>query len=392
MDKIKDNGVSPVIATILLIALSIVLISLVSIAIMAGIGSFTPVENKVVGFTVEVNATNNTALITPVSGNDLPFLESYRVYTNNGHWDSPDARGIRVPDFNSTVTYVNIVGNFSDRVTALVFSGKVVVEGGIVVVPVSPYYVVGNESYETISELIDSINNWKPGIVAPLGSGDGFELIGDLIIADEPLAITAALLHDAEGTFVIKDSGGSLQRAPGNIESPLLVFESSGELHIISGTLELDGMGYGSGAPLLEINSGATFDLNGVLILKNNVNIYGIMPGGGLYNKGNIVLGGTGDINIFNNTAPMGGGIYNSGSLQLNNNKISIRQNTAEKGGGIYNAGGSVTLTKIGQISDNYTPTGNGKSYYAVFGSSSSGFTGLITTATGDKYGDSNIY
>ncbi|WP_180738290.1 hypothetical protein [Methanocorpusculum parvum] len=268
------------------------------------------------------------------------------------------------------------------------------IEGGQVAIVIvgSPYYVVGSEPYGSISELIESINNWKPGVVEPLGSGDGFELIGDLVIADQPLVITAVLQDDAGGTFVIKDSGGSIQRAPGYSDSPILVFESSGGLHVISGSLELDGMGYDCGAPLLEINSSAEFELNGVFILKNNVNRYGIMPGGGLYNMGNIVFGGTGEITIFNNTAPMGGGIYNTGTLELNNNKIYIRQNTAEKGGGIYNAGGSVTLTKVGDIRDNSAPTGNGKSYYAVFGSSSPGFTGLITTGTGDKYRDTNIF
>ena len=134
MNKIKDNGVSPVIGTILLVALSIILVSLVSVSVMSAVGSFTPVENKVVGFTVQVNASNNSALVTPVSGTDLPFLLSYRVYTDNGHWDKPDAGSLTVPNFNSAVTYVNIVGNFTDEVTGLVFSGKVVVEGGVAVV------------------------------------------------------------------------------------------------------------------------------------------------------------------------------------------------------------------------------------------------------------------
>ncbi|MFA6368488.1 MAG: Abi family protein, partial [Bacteroidales bacterium] len=77
----------------------------------------------------------------------------------------------------------------------------------------------------------------------------------------------------------IKDSGGSLQRAPVYSDSPLLVFESSGIFQVISGKLELDGMGYDSGAPLLEINSSATIDLKGILVLKNNVNIYGMYSG-----------------------------------------------------------------------------------------------------------------
>ncbi len=209
-------------------------------------------------------------------------------------------------------------------------------------------------------------------------------------IAENPLVISADLLSDAGGTFVIKDSGGSIQRAPGRSDSPLLVLGSSGGLHIISGALKLDGMGQDSGAPLLEITSGAVFDINGNLILQNNVNRYDIMPGGGLWNNGDIILDG--EITISGNTAPKGGGIYNSGTLELNSNKIYITGNTAtEKGGGIYNAGGSVTLTKIGYIRANTAPAGNGKSYYAEAGSTTSGISGLITTSTGDKYRDTDI-
>ncbi|MDD2249306.1 MAG: hypothetical protein PHF90_06175, partial [Methanocorpusculum sp.] len=134
MDKITDSGVSPVLGTFLLLALSVVMIVLVMISVNGIMGEYTPVYDRSVGFTIEVNATDSTALITPVSGTDLPFLESYRVYTTNGQWDSPSPGGITVTDFNSTVHFVNIVGNFTDQVTALVFSGKVTIEGGQVVI------------------------------------------------------------------------------------------------------------------------------------------------------------------------------------------------------------------------------------------------------------------
>lgn len=255
-----------------------------------------------------------------------------------------------------------------------------------------------------IQEFLDSINASNPGevVVIPIyGNGDtlkGFVLVKDLI-TNNPLVITAAMMDEAGTTFEIKigetsESIMSIQRASSGSNLPLMVFEATGELHVISGSLILDGMGEVSGAPLLEIKPGAKFELNGELILKNNVNSYGSMPGGGLCNNGTIILkGGSGVIDISNNIAPLGGGIYNTGILELNSNKISITQNTAQKGGGIYNAeGGSVTLTTVKEIKANSATdgSGSGNSYYAVSGSTSNGFTDLITTSTGE-YIDTNI-
>lgn len=327
MRKSNGDGVSPIIATILMLVLTVLLVSIVSVPLISSSAD---------------SLNDSMMLIDKIIQKPTPTLAQTAT-----------------PSSTPTSTPTT-----------------------------SPYYTGGSEPFENISSLIDSINDWKPGVIAPLT--DGFELIGDLEIAENPLVISADLLSDAGGTFVIKDSGGSIQRAPGRSDSPLLVLGSSGGLHIISGALKLDGMGQDSGAPLLEITSGAVFDINGNLILQNNVNRYATMPGGGLWNNGDIILDG--EITISGNTAPKGGGIYNSGTLELNSNKIYITGNTAtEKGGGIYNAGGSVTLTKIGYIRANTAPAGNGKSYYAEAGSTTSGISGLITTSTGDTYRDTDI-
>lgn len=327
MRKSNGDGVSPIIATILMLVLTVLLVSIVSVPLISSSAD---------------SLNDSMMLIDKIIQKPTPTLAQTAT-----------------PSSTPTSTPTT-----------------------------SPYYTGGSEPFENISSLIDSINDWKPGVIAPLT--DGFELIGDLEIAENPLVISADLLSDAGGTFVIKDSGGSIQRAPGRSDSPLLVLGSSGGLHIISGALKLDGMGQDSGAPLLEITSGAVFDINGNLILQNNVNRYATMPGGGLWNNGDIILDG--EITISGNTAPKGGGIYNSGTLELNSNKIYITGNTAtEKGGGIYNAGGSVTLTKIGYIRANTAPAGNGKSYYAEAGSINNEISGLITTSTGDKYRDTDI-
>jgi FlaG/FlaF family flagellin (archaellin) len=121
----KNTGVSTVIGTVLLIALSVVLISVVSISVISGVDAFETLEHKVVGFTVEVNDTYDNAVIAPVSGKDLPYLQSYTVYTDTGATFSSDCNSCKVYHFDTNVTYVNIVGNFSDGITALVFSGRV---------------------------------------------------------------------------------------------------------------------------------------------------------------------------------------------------------------------------------------------------------------------------
>lgn len=375
MDNSKDNGVSPVIATVLLLALSVVLIALVAAVVMAEVNSFTPVENKVVGFTVEVNATNNTALITPVAGTDLPFLESYRVYTNNGHWDSPDAQGIRVPDFNSTVTYVNIVGNFTDRVTALVFSGKVVIEGGIVVV-VSPYYIVGENGYNSISEFVDSFNDWYHAYY-PYATGDaaetdgnGIEFVNDLpiIVGDEPITISSGNIGGIQNNFRISiTGGGNFTRAPG-YESALFVINLS-KVKVEDGALILDGMGLPATHPALEIigSSELSIENGGDLLVRNNINSNG--TGGGIYNEGTITIKNPGSFLVTGNEAYIGGGIYNAGTIAINKDGIlTITGNEAYNGGGIYNTG-SITRHSQGDalITSNHAINYGGGVYSYTF-------------------------
>jgi len=340
MDKIKDDGVSPVIATILLIALSVVLISLVSIAIMAGIGSFVPAENKVVGFTVEVNATNNTALVTPVSGNDLPFMESYRVYTNHGQWDSPDAGSIIVTDFNSTVHYVNIVGNFSDRVTALVFSGKVVIEGGVIVVNPTHggYYVVGSEVYPNVTAFVNSFNEWyntyyeteygpedpEYYVVTVETNRKDFTFSNEypIIVGDQPIEFSIHNIHDLSygNVNILIDAVGNFERAPGYADALLQIGNASdfgttqvtinkfsSDPLILNGT-NIDGV---TSALLVITSKGLiTVQKGATLLVENNLNLYGDGFGGGIYvdDWGQLIVRGT--LRANSNSANYGGGIY----------------------------------------------------------------------------------
>ncbi len=182
MHKKKDNGVSPVIATILLISLSVVLVAIISVSVMSGISVFSAIDTKIVGFTVVVN-DDETATVTPVSGKDLPYLESYTVYLDNGHIRSvPESgsdvlSGAIITDFDNNVTHINIAGNFIDGLTALVFSGKVI-NNTVVDDPSGggAYYIMGDnsgEGYTAPEGFVASLNAWSAGLNTTYDYGNG---------------------------------------------------------------------------------------------------------------------------------------------------------------------------------------------------------------------------
>ncbi|WP_167815889.1 hypothetical protein [Methanocorpusculum sp. GPch4] len=369
MDKITDSGVSPVLGTFLLLALSVVMIVLVMISVNGIMGAYTPVYDRSVGFTIEVDATNSTALITPVSGTDLPFLESYRVYTTNGQWDSPSPGGITVTDFNSTVHFVNIVGNFTDQVTALVFSGKVTIEGGQVVIePVGGgYYEVGTEGYDNTTEFIDSFNDWYhtyyPNATGDAVStaGDGINFINDLpiIIGNQPITISDDNIHDLNpNNFRILISGnGNFTRAPG-YELALFVIKNK-KVKIELGTLKLDGMGLPATHPAFEIigtGSELSIENDGHLLVKNNINLNG--NGGGIYNEGTITINNGASLEVIGNIAYNGGGVYNVGRVERKNGGTVIitNNNAVNNGGGVYNAGTFISTPVTGNTAGGLGP------------------------------------
>ncbi|HJJ37998.1 MAG TPA: hypothetical protein O0X47_05595, partial [Methanocorpusculum sp.] len=301
MDKITDSGVSPVLGTFLLLALSVVMIVLVMISVNGIMGAYTPVYDRSVGFTIEVDATNSTALITPVSGTDLPFLESYRVYTTNGQWDSPSPGGITVTDFNSTVHFVNIVGNFTDQVTALVFSGKVTIEGGQVVIePVGGgYYGDGSwGNYTNVTEFADVLNDWYHTYYnttedALIAGNDGRELNFNNhypIIVSQPIEISKdniASLSDGNIFVSVITGGGTIIRAPGYVGPLFVIGETKNKVTIKDGTLIVDGDRVNttaeSAAVVVKPNAELDIGNNGFLVIQNNNNTNISSPGGGLY-------------------------------------------------------------------------------------------------------------
>ncbi len=373
MHKKKDNGVSPVIATILLISLSVVLVAIVSVSVMSGISSFSAIDTKIVGFTVVVN-DNETATVTPVSGKDLPYLQSYTVYLDNGHIQSvPDSdvlSGAIITDFDNNVTHINIAGNFTDGLTALVFSGKVI-NKTVVYDPShgGEYYVVGDEGYDNASAFVDSLNAWKNGTAAL--SGNTLLFYNDIIVADQPIVLTDAIMDSVGGTLLLNTGWSpeygdctktniTISRAPG-YDGELLVIES-GTLLSQSVKIVLDGTNQIGGAPLLVITEGATLDVNaqeGLHVINGN-NVGG--NGGGIYNAGTLLVSNV--VEVTGNKAEHGAGIYNLGTIDLSSDSlITISDNEATgNGGGVYNAAPNLITIK-GTISNNKAG-GNGGGVY----------------------------
>jgi len=375
MHKKKDNGVSPVIATILLISLSVVLVAIVSVSVMSGLSSFSAVDTKIVGFTVVVN-DNETATVTPVSGPDLPYLQSYTVYLDNGHIQSvPESgsdvlSGAIITDFDDNVTRINIAGNFTDGITALVFSGKVI-NKTVVYDPShgGEYYVVGSEPYANASAFVDSLNAWKNGTAAL--SDNTLLFYNDIIVADQPIVLTDAIMDSVSGTLLLNTGWSqeygactktniTITRAPG-YDGELLVIDS-GTLHSLSVEIVLDGTNQVGSAPLLVIDEGATLDVDALegLHVINGINVGG--NGGGIYNAGTLAVSNY--VVVTGNKAEHGAGIYNLGTIDFStDSRITISDNEATgNGGGVYNAASNLITIK-GTISNNKAG-GNGGGVY----------------------------
>ncbi len=395
MHKKKDNGVSPVIATILLISLSVVLVAIVSVSVMSGISSFSTIDTKIVGFTVVVN-DNETATVTPVSGKDLPYLQSYMVYLDNGHIQSvPDSgssvlSGAIITDFDNNVTHINIAGNFTDGITALVFSGKVI-NKTVVYDPSGggQYFTMGtNGSVEFTSpeDLESALNDWwhvlHPDSDIAYLQGNQLALYDDITIGKEPLTIN----QDLEMMYPNTNSGGLSQitfyRAPG-YDGPLLVIESGAHVDWNSGTLlTLDGNGDGD-APLMVIEDGASFNVATITMI-NNTNPDG--NGGGIYNAGALTVQST--LIVANNIAKYGGGIFldTGGSLTISGSSSITGNSATANGGGIFlDTGGSLTMNG-GSITGN-SATANGGGIFLDTGGSLTMSGGSITANSATENG-----
>jgi hypothetical protein len=280
--------------------------------------------------------------------------------------------GAIITDFDDNVTRINIAGNFTDGITALVFSGKVI-NKTVVYDPSGggAYYIMGDnsgEGYTTPEGFVASLNAWSAGLNTTYDYGNGhsgtdiaylnpyndnLNLRGDIVVGREPITIT----QDLDG-LVLNDGNGGLKvitisRAP-NYEGTLLVIQSGADVSWAAGTnLVLDGMGHGE-APLLVIDDDASFAVHSITMV-NNTNPNG--NGGGIYNAGTFTA--SSPVTISGNTAKNGAGLYNVGAISFSSNNIIQDNIASENGGGIYNAAPFSVAIK-GPVTHNTAKYGGG--------------------------------
>lgn len=119
----KNDGVSPVIGTILLVAITVVLVAIISAVVMgmtSGVGT-----SHVVGVQVsqEANATADaTSLLVTITGGDTAGLTKLTVYNGSKlvEAQAPEAVGVpmsfgSVPlNLSTGMSSISVVGTFAD--------------------------------------------------------------------------------------------------------------------------------------------------------------------------------------------------------------------------------------------------------------------------------------
>lgn len=127
----NDDGVSPVIGTILLVAITVVLVAIVAAVVMGMVGGVS--NTKDVGVTVQsyANDSDNGVTVLVYGGNDASKLTDMNVNVEgkgilaNNHFDSSNPQ-VGVPytystggDADLTNVLVVVTGNFTDGQTSV---------------------------------------------------------------------------------------------------------------------------------------------------------------------------------------------------------------------------------------------------------------------------------
>lgn len=113
----KNDGVSPVIGTILLVAITVVLVAIISAVVMGMVGGIG--TSHVVGVKVENNATNY--LLVTVTGGDTTGLTKLSVYNGSTQVGSAETfKGVGQPiafkatNLKAGKGSISVVGQFAD--------------------------------------------------------------------------------------------------------------------------------------------------------------------------------------------------------------------------------------------------------------------------------------
>jgi len=125
----KNDGVSPVIGTILLVAITVVLVAIISAVVMGmagGIGS-----SYVVGVTVTQNTSSaaGDAFVTITGGQDAGKLQNIYVYNGSTTMVGTQASPVVGVPYNYLIgtgsKTVSVVGNFEDGTNQTIYTATV---------------------------------------------------------------------------------------------------------------------------------------------------------------------------------------------------------------------------------------------------------------------------
>ncbi|HJJ50887.1 MAG TPA: type IV pilin N-terminal domain-containing protein [Methanocorpusculum sp.] len=123
----KNDGVSPVIGTILLVAITVVLVAIISAVVMgmtSGVGTSHVVGVKVVQGNASSTETTNASLLVTITGGDTTGLTMLTVYNGSNLVNVSTAPSVGAPISFQNATYpsnlsagsasISVVGTFAD--------------------------------------------------------------------------------------------------------------------------------------------------------------------------------------------------------------------------------------------------------------------------------------
>ena len=126
-----DDAVSPVIATILLVAVVVILVAVISAAVLPMAGNLGTVKSASV--TVTLNEAGTLPVVTLIGGNDAGSLRNLTVYVSETVAISKENPKVGIPyspnggvsAFHNSQT-VNVVGEFNDSTVQTLYTGTLV--------------------------------------------------------------------------------------------------------------------------------------------------------------------------------------------------------------------------------------------------------------------------
>ena len=131
--KRKDDAVSPVVATILLVAVVVVLVAVISAAVLPMAGDLGTVKS--VSVTVGLNDKGTLPVVTVIGGDDAEMLTNLTVYVSGYDGvvldtEKPVVGKPYIAEANMGITAgqhtVNVVGKVSDSTTQTLYTGTLV--------------------------------------------------------------------------------------------------------------------------------------------------------------------------------------------------------------------------------------------------------------------------